>query len=538
MSVYPLEYLPSVDGESTFLPDLSRVLPIAMGRAFQHQRILLDSFDGRLHKNGWMLEESRQGRQREWILRSLPRGLEVQRTQIGGTVHFASQLPPGPLQNRLQPLLEGRALLPQIRLLAKTQPLTAKDDRGQIVVIANWETFVWDYPTQDPQPTLPGRLTLWPGVGGEEVLLALANRLQEQLGLSPADRNLWILALSRLNAPPGRYSTKLDFHFQPEDRAEVVFRHLSLHLLHTLETNLPGVLADTDDEFLHDLRVAVRRTRVVLARMEGVLAPEPSEQFQKEFAWLQAISGPVRDWDVYRQHLPRYHAMLPDKCQTWLEPLAAHLARERQRSRRTLLAALRNQRCQRLLREWRILLEAPLAFNGETNDQPIARLANGWIWQQYRKARRRAQSLTAESPAEDFHTLRKDLKTLRYLMEFLASLYPAEGIGDRIRRTRQLLEYLGHHQDLAVQIDTLHRSARTMLSESPTQPDTLLALGALMGTLLRRQHKQRKLCLRSLGSLFDKAEQKKFRGLFRDGRSAATVSVVHTADPPDPVPAS
>ncbi|MEI6415239.1 MAG: CHAD domain-containing protein, partial [Pseudomonadota bacterium] len=388
MSLHPLEYVPAVADESAFLQDLSKALPVVLGRMFQHQRTLLDSFDGRLYRDGWILEESRQGRHREWILRSLPRGLEVHRMEIAGTVRFASQLPPGPLQSRLLPLLEGRALLPCIRLLVKTQSLKIGDDQSQGVVFAEWETFVWDAPAQDPRPALPGRLVLRPGAGGEEAILALANQLREGFGLSPAGQSLWIHAISYLDTQPGHYSTKLDFHFQAEDRAEVVFRHISGHLLDILETNIPGVLADTDEEFLHDVRVAVRRTRVVLARMEGILAPESSDRFQKEFAWLQAVSGPVRDWDVYRQQLPRYHAILPVEYQNWLEPLTAYLVQERQRARRSLLHALRSERCQRILREWRALLEAPLAFNGETNDQPIARLSSGWIWQQYRKARR------------------------------------------------------------------------------------------------------------------------------------------------------
>ena len=37
-----------------------------------------------------------------------------------------------------------------------------------------------------------------------------------------------------------------------------------LRLLDTIDANVAGVLADTDTEFLHDLRVSVRRTRSAL----------------------------------------------------------------------------------------------------------------------------------------------------------------------------------------------------------------------------------------------------------------------------------
>ena len=43
--------------------------------------------------------------------------------------------------------------------------------------------------------------------------------------------------------------------------APVAVARLLLRLLDTCESNVDGVLRDIDTEFLHDLRVAVRRTR-------------------------------------------------------------------------------------------------------------------------------------------------------------------------------------------------------------------------------------------------------------------------------------
>ena len=39
-----------------------------------------------------------------------------------------------------------------------------------------------------------------------------------------------------------------------------------------VEANMPGTLADLDTEFLHDLRVAVRRSRSVLRELKGAFA--------------------------------------------------------------------------------------------------------------------------------------------------------------------------------------------------------------------------------------------------------------------------
>ena len=52
----------------------------------------------------------------------------------------------------------------------------------------------------------------------------------------------------------------------PEAAAVILLR-----LLDTIEANIPGVLRDLDIEFLHDLRVSVRRSRSALKLFGDVL---------------------------------------------------------------------------------------------------------------------------------------------------------------------------------------------------------------------------------------------------------------------------
>ncbi len=58
-----------------------------------------------------------------------------------------------------------------------------------------------------------------------------------------------------------------------DERSDVVVARVLARLLEIQDANLPGALADSDVEFLHDFRVAIRRTRSVLREMRGVFAP-------------------------------------------------------------------------------------------------------------------------------------------------------------------------------------------------------------------------------------------------------------------------
>ena len=62
----------------------------------------------------------------------------------------------------------------------------------------------------------------------------------------------------------------------PAVRAETAPGEIHLALLGILLANEPGLRANLDTEFLHDFRVAVRRTRALLGQIKQVFPPDAS----------------------------------------------------------------------------------------------------------------------------------------------------------------------------------------------------------------------------------------------------------------------
>ena len=89
----------------------------------------------------------------------------------------------------------------------------------------------------------------------------------------------------------------------------------------TLSVNEAGLRADIDSEFLHDFRVAVRRSRSLIARMKSLIDPDALEHLRAGLSWLGGATGPVRDLDVYLLNIPQYQHLLGIQDQTSLEPL-------------------------------------------------------------------------------------------------------------------------------------------------------------------------------------------------------------------------
>lgn len=188
-------------------------------------------------------------------------------------------------------------------------------------------------------------------------------------------------------------------------------------------------------------------------------------------------------------------------------------------------AELRRKLCSRryrtLLAGWKKFLEQsvprrPRAARALT---PIGELAGRRIWKAYRRTLKEGRAIRPDSPAENLHELRKTCKKLRYLLEFFRSLYPPEKLRPLIKQLKGFQDYLGEFQDIHAQIDTLHRFSLEMRKMDSVPTDTLLAMGALLGQLDRRQSALRE----SFSERFEQfsRNQARFRELFDRHRETA-----------------
>jgi len=212
------------------------------------------------------------------------------------------------------------------------------------------------------------------------------------------------------------------------------------------------VLRDIDTEFLHDLRVAVRRTRSALKLLGDVLPDGLAGAYAGEFKWLGDLTTPVRDLDV---HLLGFDAMteqLVAASPADLEPLRAFLVRRRAREFRRLAAALRGPRFGAIVQDWRKALLEIRDVDGPRRRRPAtAALALSTTGRAFRRIVARGNAITPASPPESLHDLRKRAKELRYLLEFFAPLHDPVAYRKVVSDLKQLQDCLGEFQDSEVQ---------------------------------------------------------------------------------------
>ena len=312
-----------------------------------------------------------------------------------------------------------------------------------------------------------------------------------QLDVEPADGGVLGQALAVAGKMPGSYEPKTAVPLEPGMPAETATRMVLARQLDVMLANEAGLRADTDTEFNHDFRVAVRRTRSLLTQIKGVFAPVVRARWSDEFRWLGTVTSPLRDLDVYLLLFEGYRQTLPARLQPDLEPLRGHLLERHAAAHAGVVAALDSDRYRDLIREWRAFLTGPAlagAVRGAPRaQQPIHEVHRLRTWKVYRRVLREGMAIEPGTAPGALHELRKTCKKLRYLIELYRTLYPSKAVRSAVRIVKRLQTNLGDLQDLEVHADAIERFAEEMAAAGTATPRALLAMGALVADLERRQ---------------------------------------------------
>jgi CHAD domain-containing protein len=328
-------------------------------------------------------------------------------------------------------------------------------------------------------------------VRGYEKETSRLNRQLERMGLALATTSTFEESVADYGRKPGDYSSKLRVELDESMTSQKAAKMIFVRLLDTIELNEPGIREDLDTEFLHDFRVAIRRTRSGLSMLKKILPIEVVERFGPRFAELGKASNRLRDLDVYLLDRENYTGMISGEFGQALDPLFDALARARESERAALVAFLDGTRYRHLLGDWRDALSTFGTPDLETpeSNTPVGSFSRRLIARRYDRVVRAGARIADDSPDEMFHRLRIRCKRLRYLLEFFISLYPADEIGKQVRQLKRLQDNLGEFNDLSVQRLELAAYLEGRMGDVPTR--TAAAVGALVSQLSHRQREIR-----------------------------------------------
>ena len=433
-----------------------------------------DSFDWRLYAKGISCEFNRSKTNSSLILRTLSDDSILASVDLDEVPNFSHQLPSEQVRNIIGPLLDCRALMAVCNLDYETYSLNILNKNEKIIlrlVLEEHELF-------------DNRVILLPIKGYNKAIEHIAALLTTDFALIPSHKPLLLTALHMQGRKPNDYSSKLNVNLDPDMRADIATKYIYSHLLKAIKDNEQGTIANIDSEFLHDFRVAVRRTRAGLSQLKNLLPEDTSQYYTDFFSWLGQVTGTVRDLDVYLLNFTAYKNSLPESMRDDLQPLYDFLLTKQKHAQKELATKLRSSRYLTTISEWEqyLKVQAPLKPVEPNAKLSIKQIDDRRIWKNYKRVLQEGNAINEHSPAEALHDLRKSCKKLRYLMEFFQNLYPEQQIKIFIKNLKGLQEVLGDFQDYATQELTLKQFSEEMLANQ-VPANTLLAMGVLIQNL-------------------------------------------------------
>ena len=368
-------------------------------------------------------------------------------------------------------------------------------DDSSIRIAIDQATITTGLPVGKPEP---GRMAfieveLVLRDGREESLLRLATTLQQRFGLLPSrlstfERGLQASGLSPPRAPrmaspygdtPFLQELREQEFWADDSAVDLAYRCL-LEQFEEMLVQEPKAWEGLDPEGVHQMRVGTRRLRAGFRAFKDVLPDDSIRSFNREFKWVAAALGKVRDLDVYRENLDSYAAEFPTSEAAHDSDYQRHLADKWRKARKRLLASLTSRRYERLkYRFARFLGRGPSRRAMKTfGAVKIGVSAHQLIDKRYEVVLRHGRAITPGSSSESLHGLRIQCKRLRYLFEFYYPIY-GETLKPEIKKLRKLQDVLGEFQDASVATQQLRQYVESVPKQTRKR-DRSIARGHLI----------------------------------------------------------
>ncbi len=327
-----------------------------------------------------------------------------------------------------------------------------------------------------------------------ELALELNERLPLRLGhASKAERGY---ALAR--GLPARPVKAADLALDQQGSVAAAFSSIVRSCIVHLQANDAGFRAGRDPEYLHQVRVALRRMRACFSLFRAAL-PQPVfaplvEQMREQGAAL----GAARNWDVFvHDALRALRAQCADETAlAAFERRCIRLGRARLHAAQAVVAANAWQRL--WLELGRLLVDAAWQQDQAQLALPLSGFAARVLQERAAVLKKRGKRLD-QLDAEGRHRLRIAAKKLRYAAEFFAALFPKRRVRPYVQSLAAMQTVLGGLNDAA----TLLRLLPEALSGARA-PDRRVA-GMIQGWCAASTHLQ----LDALGRAWNHWEKQK-----------------------------
>jgi inorganic triphosphatase YgiF len=244
-----------------------------------------------------------------------------------------------------------------------------------------------------------------------------------------------------------------------EMSASEAFQAIVRKCLDHLHSNEAGMLECRDIEYLHQVRVALRRERSAFSIFSKAFSKSAFAPVTQELKWLSGQLGPARDWDVFvTETLADVCAQFPGHPELMvLQQKCEQIRRHHNDAARKAVESARYTEMMLKLgawlnaESWPVLPGLPVSDDlPETGPKmPVKEFAAALLAHRHKQLKKYGRKLKNLS-APALHSMRIVAKKQRYAAEFFAGLYPHGKTKRYIKSLAELQDVLGGMNDTVV----------------------------------------------------------------------------------------
>ncbi|MDX8399320.1 MAG: CHAD domain-containing protein [Gallionellaceae bacterium] len=236
--------------------------------------------------------------------------------------------------------------------------------------------------------------------------------------------------------------------FNSDDSVGSALQAMIWACLSHLQINVSGALKHTYNEYLHQIRIALRKLRVVLSMVAKQSSDAELSSLRKLVAELASSLGRSREWDVFTMET-LVEVQKPLRKRPEWKSITLQCEILRQQQHQLVLAALQSGDFQRMLLRFGAWMHGDF-WRNFSNEDELLLFAAEVLHGHSRKVRRYRTLLQYPMDVEQLHSLRIACKNLRYSAELFASMHEAKKMKAYVDALTKLQDVLGALNDHAV----------------------------------------------------------------------------------------
>ena len=277
-----------------------------------------------------------------------------------------------------------------------------------------------------------------------DLALELLERAPLRLGQASKAERGYALAISEPAHPAKAAALALDSHASVAAAFTAIVHSCMAHA----QANESGFLAGRDPEYLHQVRVALRRLRACFSLFKAVIPEAVFAPIAQQLRERAAALGSARDWDVFVHEMLRaLRAQRADESEVVaFERQCIRRGRVFLREARSVVASAAWQRL--WLDLGRVLADGAWQEGQAALALPIEPFAAGVLQLRAGALNKRGRRLE-DLDAAGRHRLRIAAKKLRYATEFFSDLFAKKRVRPYVRSLAGAQDVLGGLNDAA-----------------------------------------------------------------------------------------